>query len=240
MGKNVLLIIFLVSLFGATFSCSTTAIVSKSEAEIASGRLAVTEMIRSTSDTAATLLSQQQKWEAFSQELLSQESTVILNYLDQIPGIKRQLENYYTAINAFIEQISLQLSSFIEENILFNFYIDNPFTLIEGSEDAVTRYFASNYSYMVENWIKNEFQTELAQKALGEWAKVEQSFNIYMKSRSFIFKDKEYTKLEADIPYVVTITLLRQFIRDMSEHEALLRALAPASENSWSLLFAAY
>ncbi|MFA5514265.1 MAG: hypothetical protein WDA17_05050 [Sphaerochaetaceae bacterium] len=240
MGKNILTVVFTVVYLLTVFSCVTTNSVEKSELEVVNGKLALIEMIRSSSATASSLLAQQQKWSAFSQELLTEQSLVILNYLDEIPGIKRQLENYYLAINIFIEEVAANLPAYIENNILPNLFISDPFILIEGSEDAVTRFFASQSSPLFEKWIREQFQLAKGNEALNAYKRVEQTFNTYIKSESVIWAKENPKEITGDIIYPVTVSLLRQFIRDMSEQEALLRALAPASESSWSSLFVPY
>jgi hypothetical protein len=93
---------------------------------------------------------------------------------------------------------------------------------------------------LFEKRIREQFQLAKGYEALNAYKRVEQTFNSYIKSESVIWAKENPKEITGDIIYPVTVSLLRQFIRDMSEQEALLRALAPASESSWSSLFVPY
>jgi hypothetical protein len=233
MKKGVLLL-FLVLLIG----CRSTAVIEKTPQEVMVANEAVLQMVQLTSKTAAANLASKGVVDIKVGDVLSNSSLVFLNFIDEIPFFRRDLEDYLAQINTTISKIGNELSLFIESNLLSEFTVADPFLLIESSQTAISRHFASFATNSIESWFLAKLEED--DELFKMWETLERTFNTYIFSHAKMWPDEAKYKVQLvneEPKNAIIVTVLRQFFTDMRSEEQLLRAMAPTYDDELFKLF---
>jgi hypothetical protein len=228
------LLLFLILLIG----CRSTTVIEKTPQEVMVAREAVLQMVQLTSKTASANLTAKGVVDLKVGDVLSNSSLVFLNFIDEIPFFKRDLEDYLVQINTTISKIGNELSFFIENNLLSEFAISDPFLLIEGDQTAISRHFASFATNPIERWLLAKLEED--KKLFKMWETLERTFNTYIFSHAKMWPNEAKYKVQLvdeEPKNVIVVTVLRQFFTDMRSEEQLLRAMAPTYDDELFKLF---
>ena len=181
-----------------------------------------------------------ERWKTSNAQIVPAEATVILEADELIPGNRRLLHAYYDEIYTAISIIGSRIPLFFQEYRASSLDIDDPYMIIEGGNDAVTRYFAATVSLSLEMWIEEQLRSEVGEKALSAWKRVVRNYNTYVLAQNQLLPADSSALLsivDVSVDQTVVIALIRAFIADMTTQEALLRTMAPAYDDARILLF---
>lgn len=228
------LLLFLVLLVG----CSSTAVIEKTPQEVMVANEAVLQMVQLTSKMASANLASKGVVDIKVGDVLSNSSLVFLNFIDEIPFFKKDLEDYLVQINATISKIGNELPLFIENSLLSEFSVTDPFLLIEGEQTAISRYFASFATNSIESWFLTKLEEN--KELFKMWEALERTFNTYIASHTKMWPNEVKYKVQLvneEPKSAIVVTVLRQFFNDMRSEEQLLRAMAPTYDDELFKLF---
>ena len=221
--------------------CRTQEIVVRTPEEIVFARLAVVEMMEVTTKAAADNFQQNGTWNGSFAELVPPQAAEILPSMETIPGIRRLMDNYLTGMNSAIASIARDIPQYLQDEVFPDLEIADPFRLIEGQNDAVTRYFATTVSGDLEKWIESRLTGEQGSQAVLAWDTMVRTYNTYAKSQNLLHAgdpDLEWVLLDADPIRTVLVSMLRALLSVMTSQEALVRTMAPAYDNPLITIYA--
>lgn len=240
LSSRFFLFLLLVTIPIIFFSCQHTKEIERTPEEIAFGEESVLEMMNLVVRSAADTISQEARWSAMTTQLVPPEARSIVDALETIPGTRRLLDTYIGRIHVAITSIAKEIPRFFEQEIQPDLTIEDPYALIEGNDDAVTRLFASRISPSLESWIVDQLEGDTGEDAKKAWEALLRVYNTYVVSQNNL----KQNDLEAQVPVIETspvqsimVTLLREFIGAMTTQEALLRTMAPAYDDPRIMLF---
>ena len=221
--------------------CRTQEIIVRSPEEIAFARLAVVEMMEVTAKAAVDNFQQGGTWDGSFAELVPPQAAELLPSMETVPGIRRLLDTYLVAMNSTVASISKDIPQYLEGEVFPDLAIGDPFGLIEGQDDAVTRYFATNVSKNLEEWIESRLTGEQGSQALLAWDALVRTYNTYAKSQNLLYAgnpDLEWILLDTDPVRTVLVSMLRELLSVRTAQEALVRTMAPAYDNPLITIYA--
>lgn len=240
LSSRVFLFLWLITIPIILIACQHTSEIERTPEEIAFGEESVLEMMSLVVRSAADTISQEARWNAMTTQLVPQEASSIVDAVDTIPGTRRLLDSYIEHIHVAITSIAKEIPRFFEQEIQPDLTIEDPYDLIEGNQDAVTRLFASRISPSLEAWIVDQLEGETGENALHAWDSLLRVYNTYVISQNNL----KPNDLEVQVPVIevspvqtVMVTLLREFIGAMTTQEMLLRTMAPAYDDPRIMLF---
>lgn len=220
--------------------CRSSAPVPKTAEELEFGRLAVREMMELTATASAGNIARADGWRGNTGDLVPDQASPILQRAEDIPGIPLLLKRYVERMNEAVVSICSRLPAYLSTELLPRLAIVDPYALIEGDEDAVTRFFATHASLDIEQWIDSQLRSEFGAQALSAWAAVQRTYNTFNRSQAQIrpgYDGFDGVELDIDPVRTVVISILRQLLADMRSQEALVRTMAPAYDNQLITLF---
>lgn len=221
--------------------CHSSAPVPKTAEELAIARLAVLEMIERTTVAASDNITRDEGWRGTVAELVPPEAAPLVERIGDVPGLPRLMDKYLDQMNKAIGTIMEEFSEYIRKSVLPSLDVPDPFTLIEGQEDAVTRFFAASDLTTIEQWLTQNLGGAAGTEAMRAWQQLQRTYNTYslahvgMRGDSSGFAAHE---LDVDPTRALVVTLIRQLFADMRTQEALVRAMAPAYDDPLIILFA--
>lgn len=227
-----LIICFLI--LGLCLSCASTPIVTHTPEEVLIAQQAVIKVMNIIATAGAESFETQ--WKALAANSMPDDSVAILANIDVIPGLRMQLDNYFQAIQRDVASIANQIPTFLTQEIFLNLSIADPFSLIKGNKDSLTRYFASQVSSDLEAWITLQLSAEEL-SGMKAWKELVRSYNMYTQSRNLLHPDSTKPLITSNPVHILTVTMLRQLLEVMKTQEALLRSMAPAYEDPLIALF---
>lgn len=240
LSSSVFLFLWLVTIPILLIACQHTKEIERTPEEIVFGEESVLEMMNLVVRSAADTISQEARWSAMTTQLVPQEARSIVDAVENIPGTRRLLDTYIEHIHVAITSIAKEIPRFFEQEIQPNLTIEDPYDLIEGNNDAVTRLFASRISPSLEAWIVDQLEGYTGEDALNAWKALLRVYNTYVISQNNLkpnnLEDRKPI-IEASPVQTVMVTLLREFIGAMTTQEALLRTMAPAYDDPRIMLF---
>lgn len=222
---------------GFYLSCTSTPVVTHTPEEIVQAQQAVVKVMEIT--TLAGAESFGSNWNVPMVNIVPPEADKMLTKIESIPGLRMHLESYLQAIKSDTALIAAQIPTFLSREVFPFLLISDPFALINGNSDAVTRFFASQVSPTLEEWIAQQLYKEEL-KGLKAWNELIRTYNMYTKSRNLLIKNGEQPKAELitfDPVHVITVTIIRHLLDVMKTQEALLRSMAPAYDDPLLALF---
>ncbi len=219
-------------------SCQSSKVFEYSDKDIENGREAVLEMINQSSLAATNVLLTQDILTTFSGQLIGTDGAIITNHLDEIPGLKRELNQYLDEGSLLVASLIEKLHLFISNTLIELVYVEDPFNLINGNEFAVTTFFAQEATDNIESFLLQEIKSSEGKKSLDSWAKVQSTYNSYAYAYPLLFPSHSFELISVEIEKVITFAILRQFFGAMREQEALIRTLAPTYDDSLLTIFA--
>lgn len=235
--KKMLIVSCVVLLF---IGCRTQQDIIRTPEEIAFGEEAVKEMMALVVVAASDSFFEGGQWNTISTEVVPVQAGNVIALRNKIPGMKRLLDTYLKETQITISALAKQIPEFISEQISPDLSFSDPYAIIEGENDAITRYFAATVSDSVEKWIESQLEGDIGKEVSLAWEKLISTYNTYAKSQNLLNQQND----DAPIPIIdvsfnrtVTIAILRNLIGAMTTQEALLRTMAPAYEDPRITLF---
>jgi len=221
--------------------CRTQEVVVRTPEEIAFARLAVVEMMEVTAKAAVDNFQKDGTWNGSFAELVPPQAAEILPSMETVPGIRRLMDTYLVGMNSAVASISKDIPQYLKDEVFPDLEIGDPFGLIEGQDDAVTRYFATKVSKNLEEWIGSRLNGEQGAQAVRAWNTMVRTYNTYAKSQNLLYAgnpDLEWVLLDADPIRTVLVSMLRELLSVMTTQEALVRTMAPAYDNPLITIYA--
>ncbi len=226
--KLILILLVVVALMG----CTTTKELTYGDEDIALGKEAVIKMAQMLIDSAV---------ESFSAQFILTPINAmptkfepLLMAQNEVPGLRGLLEGYLEAMRSDVVEIVKEIPDNFGTEVMRQMDIGEPYTLIKGNNDAVTRYLASFYANETEEWLTHEIQKK--EKGIAAWNKLIRTYNNFLLGKGRLTKE-EVTLLDGSPTLEITVALIRHLIEEMSRQEALIRSLAPTYEDPLILLF---
>ncbi len=214
-------------------ACSSTKEVLPSPQEILNAQQAVVLMLEMNVESATESFIS--LWNPTVTDLIPETFSQLLALQDEVPGLKYYIDGYVQAIKGDVREMVKEIPGFLEKELLPSINIEEPFSLIRGSSDAITRFFASHYSEELESWLTRLIEQK-SHKGLKAWDTLIRHYNIYVEGVGRLTQE-EAVLLEGNPSQTITITIIRQLIESMKAQEALVRSLAPTYDESLLLLF---
>lgn len=214
-------------------SCRSTNQIIRSEEEIAFAKEAVIEMVLRSSSAAGGNLSRTGGWKGSFATFVPHQVSHYFEKEVSIPGLSTLLERYLEEMNRTIFSISPQLFPFIAQEVLPTIEIEDPFSLIENSDNEVTLYFASVATPLIERWITAQLESEAGEAPLATWREMMRLIATYNRSMAYFENRGESDAFDENLGPIesVVVATLRQFFSDMMNQEALIRTMAPSYDN---------
>ena len=215
-------------------SCRSSEPIPKTAEEVAFARLAVLEMMELTLTASSDNLYRESGWRGTVADLVPREAALLIQRIDTVPGLRRLMDRYLGHMNRSIAIVAAELPEYVRSSILPALEIDDPFLLVEGTDDAVTRHFAATATNAIENWLEQRLHESIASEALESWHRVLRMYHTYNRSQQIIRGDDiviDGSEIVVDPVRTVVVTILRQLLANMREQELLVRAMAPAYDN---------
>ena len=138
------------------FGCQSTQVIERTEEQILFAREAVGELLLLVLSSASDSFRTEGPWVGSSAELIPPEAFMLVGARDTIPGINQLLNRYLNEANMAVSQIAEDLPQFTDLNQMVNTILEDPFQIVEGQPDAVTRFFATNLSGTLEQWLSDQ------------------------------------------------------------------------------------
>ncbi|NLA92495.1 MAG: hypothetical protein GX842_03510 [Spirochaetales bacterium] len=226
--KFVFILLVVVTLLG----CTTTGELTYSDEDLALGKEAVIKMAETLLLSAVESFSAQ--FVLTPVNALPATFEPLLRAQNEVPGLRGLLEGYLEAMRTDVVEIVREIPDHFGVNVMSQMDIKDPYALIKGNNDAVTRFFASFYAHETEQWLPLEIQKR--EGGIGAWNKMVRTYNNYLLGKGRLSKE-EVTLLEGGPTLEITVALIRHLIEEMSRQEALIRSLAPTYEDPLILLF---
>ncbi|MDD3822976.1 MAG: DUF4197 family protein [Sphaerochaetaceae bacterium] len=227
-------------MIGLVLSCRSTDPIAKTPEEIAFAREAVLVMMEETLVAASGNISRPGGWTGTTADLVPSQAAVIVQRAQSVPGIPRLLSRYLGQMNEAVVRSVELLPEYLQKTVFPSLAIPDPFSLIEGEDDAVTRYFASIVYPTVETWLESRLRGEEGKFALESWRELLRTYHTYNRSQ-FLMRGTEsmFDGVEVNIDPIrsVVVTVLRLLLEDMRTQEALVRTMAPAYDNPLITLY---
>lgn len=236
-GSSISALLIFILILGSSWSCASTPVVTHTPEEISAAQQAVIKVMEIT--TLAGAESFGTNWETSAIHIIPSDAGEILANIESIPGLRMQLEAYVGSIQSDTAQIVAQLPAFLVEEVFPSLSIEDPFSLIKGNSDAITRFFASQVSPLLEDWIAQQLNEE-GLKGIKTWSELVRTYNMYTQAHNILNKNSNKPPAQlitADPVHVVTVTIIRHFLDVMRAQEALLRSMAPAYDDPLIALF---
>lgn len=240
LGRSIWLVLTLVLLCSAMIGCQSTTVVERTDEELAFAREAVLEMMSLILSAASDSFKDEGQWSASTSDLVPQEADRMIRLVQEIPGIRRLLNSYMLEASDFVAAIAQQVPQFFEQEIQPTFAVEDPFAIVEGDSDAVTRLFATHVSAELESWIETEFSGSAGERTLAAWEALTQTYNTHAKGKNLLHHDHDAPPIpliETSPVHTITIAIIRHLINQMTTQEALVRTMAPAYEDPRIILF---
>ena len=222
--------------------CQTSPIVQRTDEELAFANEAVVEMMALIVASASDSFLDAGLWTVSTANLVPQEADRMIRLMNEIPGTRRLLDSYLQEASTSIVTIAQSIPQFMEREVRPTLVIEDPYAIVEGDGDAVTRLFASEVSAHLEAWIEKELSGESGRSALAAWEVLTQNYNIHVKGNNQLNREKEVPiipLIEVSPVRSITIAMIRHLITNMTTQEALVRTMAPAYEDPRIILFSA-
>lgn len=226
--KIVFLLLVVISLIG----CATTGELTYSDEDLALGKEAVVLMSQMALLSAVESFSTQFVLTPVNALPTTFEPLLIAQ--NEVPGLTRLLDEYLEAMREDVLEIVAKIPHQFETALLPNIKIATPYSLIKGNNDAVTRYFASSFSFESEKWLTEQISG--GQRGMEAWNRLIRTYNNYLQGKGRLTKS-EVVLLEGDPIKEITVALIRHIVEAMARQEALIRSLAPTYEEPLILLF---
>jgi len=221
-------------------SCTETQVVQRTQEEIAFAREAVVEMTDMVVKASANILSENKRWTPTASQMIPGSAVPIVDSVATIPGIELLLESYLKEVVDAVASIGGQVHEFYEDSLKQAIPIDDPFEIIGGDEDAITRHFASEAATKLEIWIVEQLNGETGKKAVEAWNELLWTYNTYAAANNRLYPENEEShidSIEESIHRTVAVQFIRRFIETMTSQEALLRTMAPAYDDPRITIF---
>lgn len=225
-------VVFLLLVVASLIGCTTTGELTYSDEDLALGEEAVVKVAQMVLISAVESLPAQ--FVLTPVNALPTNFEPLLVAQNEVPGLKRLLEEYLEAMREDVLEIVEKIPHQFEVMLLYKMKVENPYTLIKGNNDAVTRYFASNYSLESERWLTEQING--GQRGIAAWNKLVRTYNNYLQGKGRLTKS-EVALLEGNPTQEITIAIIRHLVEAMARQEALIRSLAPTYEDPLILLF---
>lgn len=220
--------------------CSHTQEIERTPEELALGEEAVLEMMDLVVQAASDRIANAERWKSVTTQLVPVAASPIFDIVDSVPGARRLLDAYLLQTHVAIASIGTQIPTFFQEKIKPTERIEDPYAIIEGNNDSLTRYFASQLGSAFELWISEQLKLEDGMAMKKAWNALIKHYNTYVIAQNQLYpddKDIQRQTLTAQPEQTIMVSLLREFIAAMTTQEALLRTMAPAYDDPLINLF---
>lgn len=222
--------------------CQSSPIVQRTDDELAFASEAVLEMMALIVASASDSFRDADQWTVSTSNLVPREADRMIRLMEEIPGIRRLLDSYLQEASTSTTTLAQKIPQFMESEVRPTLVINEPYAIIEGESDAVTRLFASEVSAQLETWIEEELSGELGRSTLAAWEALTHTYNTHAKGNNLLNQDKDIPiipLIEVSSVRTITIAMIRHLITNMTTQEALVRTMAPAYEDPRIMLFSA-
>jgi hypothetical protein len=226
----------LISLTG----CRSTQEIQRTPEEVEFGKESVLEMMDLVVLAASDTIANTERWKSVTAQLVPTAASGIFTIIDTIPGTQRLMDTYLLRTYEAMASMGSQIPRFFREELKPTIEIKDPFAIIEGNNDAITRHFASHLAPRLESWIVQRLSQEDGIAVVGAWDALLLHYNTYVKAQNQLNKKQEDLQLQTidvTIEQTVMISFLREFIAAMTTQEALLRTMAPAYDDPRITIF---
>lgn len=220
-------------------SCTTGKAVVRTPEELEFARDAVVHMMAIIVPASSQNLFPDDGTNGSVAELTPSDATAIIESVDTVPGLRLLLDRYLEQMSEALRTILRDLPAALERQYPAVRPAD-PYAIIEGNSDAVTRYFARELGPWVETWIAEQLRGPAGGEALGTWRDLIRIHTIYAQSRNKLAErtgEPMMPIVDADPVRTVTITVLRNLLVRMETQEELVRAMAAAYDDPRLALF---
>ncbi len=220
-------------------SCRSAPTTERTAEEIAFGEEAVKQMLYLIVSGASTTFTDEGKWTGGTADLLPADADHLILQQEQIPGISRLLNHYRDEANRAVAAIAQEIPQFVENKLLDQLTISDPYAIIEGDSDAVTRFFSQMAAEDLEQFLVERLQAEPGAAASEAWEELVETYHTYVQAQKQLMPDAALPLISEPFYQMIRISMLRTLISAMSSQEALVRTMAPAYDDPRIALFTA-
>lgn len=220
----------IISLLG----CSSTEEIQRTPEEIAFGQEAVLEMMDLVIQAASDNIANAERWKSITTQLVPTAASEIFTIVDTVPGTRRLLDIYLLLTHEALASIGSQIPRFFQTELKGDGDIEDPYAIIEGNDDSITRHFAARLAPALEAWIVQHLTQEDGKDVVKAWNTLQKHYNTYAKASNQLDNregDVPLQYIDVQVEQTIMVSFLREFITAMTTQEALLRTMAPAYDD---------